>query len=208
MKKLIFPIILMTSISAFAELKTVKVSDGSSAACSKYYDTVSMANRNGIYSAKATSVKITKDRIVKLSVALLFKRCEMVNEEVKIIPYSPLKTVNTKVYVQNPEGTELTIETQKASLQTFVDGKYEIINDLELIDRAYQHAQLSIPLEKLISDQADTELSEGKTIDASIDMFVKKEITRNEQADHSILGKFRVHLKIEGENENLKASLK
>ncbi|MDD0851705.1 hypothetical protein HBN50_01305 [Halobacteriovorax sp. GB3] len=208
MKKLIFPLILVTSISAFADLKTVKVSDGTTASCSKFYDTVSMANRNGMYSAKAVHVSMTKDNVVRLSVALLFKRCEMVDEQAKVIPYSPLKTVNTKVFIGDPAGKDLTIETLQAKLKTYVDGKYEVINDLALIDKAYQVAQLSIPLEKLISDQADTELSEGKTVDASIDMFIRKEITRNDQADYSNLGKFRVHLKIESEKENLKVSLK
>jgi len=214
LRHFMLPLLTIATLNANASFETVKVTDGQRAYCQKKSDVTKYANRNGVYSAKARKITVTKDGMLEVDMAMFFQRCTSSEGNFKFSAYSPLKDVMTKVISLDGKPQNIRIDVNSAVAKVYKDGDYSLLQEIDLSDNALQTHKISIPLESTISNIAKKELELGSKVIGNFDLIVNKSVTHhNIEKSYSVgstarLGAFRVHFTLESTEQGMRAQLK
>lgn len=185
---------------------TTKVFDGTLRTCVDQED--AYRARFGLY--KVMSSKIESDQeSIHLRLGLAFLGCKQhENEEYRLHYRKPLGIQRTTMSGQN-----FNFEVHGVNLRGYRDGRYELVTNQFLTDSSLQFVDVDAPLEKVLSNEEKRELSEGKTVSASLDFWIIKDITsisdidRSESRRQHIYGAYRVHFTLQDAGNGLDAKV-
>lgn len=208
---------LLISFSAFSKVdfQTVKVADGTSAYCNSKKDFYE--NPNGVYRAKAQSVKLINDNTLSIDLTLVFLKC--INEDNRFgftyaSPYEQYayQTLNFKSDYNTVRVTPLNI-----SLKGYKDGVYNLLVDSKVPEMTEGQVTMTIevPVEQILDkNQKTITLSDGKIITGSIDLFLQKTMSYYvEQSEKKEItktlsyGAFRLHVQLQEVNGQMTVRL-
>lgn len=202
MKRIILGLSLIsTAVFANPEFNTVKVSDGKVAHCKTKYDLY--RSKAGVYSAKATSVKLENDTI-RFEIDLKFLACVQEEETFKFVykkPYAKFEWATL-----NREST-VTAKATDVRLKAFKDGVYKILTNQLLTDEAMQTKTIEVSITDVLNN---TDIKTGK---GSFDFWVVKKMNytiESEGVDFNDMvnfGSYRINFEIKETIEGFKVNL-
>jgi hypothetical protein len=214
MRNLILPLLTLMAFNSNAAFQTVKVSDGTTAYCNKDYSQYSRANMHGAYRARAMKVDISEEGMVEVEVRMQFLRCAKKDGLLRFVNYSPLSSVETRVFGLNGKMNPVQIDVERAAIKVFKDGVYKLLQESELEDNAIQTVKIQVPLEETLTGMANKELELGSKVRGNFDIMINKNVSlENKVKGYMIktnarLGAFRVHFDVEKSSKGFKATLR
>lgn len=190
-------------------ITTVKVADGKIAHCRNMND----FNRNkiGAYRLNGVSADLEGGKL-NIKGEINFLACTKSEEgKFTFVNVGPYHTFSYPVFINRNNISTVDVATERVILRSYVDGKYNKV-DTHMGRNAGSNVEISMDLEEALSAEQMIDLSEGKSVKASVDSFVLKTILITNQdgvslRDQRAFGSFRFHVEITNEEGVFKARI-
>jgi len=206
MKKLITLVAtFLLGQSLFAlEFNTVKVSDGTTARCNSKADQIRF--RAGAYRFKAFNAQIKDAYRLEIAFALQFLKCQQTRNGFQMsaaLPYEEFRYEFTNHIAVN--------SIDDVKIKAYRDGQYKILMEETLKNTSAIKLTFNQDIASILTAKELKILDAKGEIKTSIDFFIAKKVATSSSSSNFKrninFGSFRVHVKLEKKNGQIKAKI-
>jgi hypothetical protein len=194
-------LLCLVSLSSFAKVNTVKISDGKSAYCKTKKDLY--RNRIGAYNARATEIQLIDEETIKVDIKLKFLTCEKSGDAFN---FSLTKPYHTLTYPSlnraSGQRVPVTVTPHEVRFKAFKDGVYKKLTDQLVDNQASQVVSIYLQLSDVMNQQQLEQLEEKVSTNASFDIWTSKLLNYEEETSGIEFkklvnfGSYRIHFNI------------